>query len=559
MNHTFQKDFWILAAHPATITTSITRIIVIALALIASVSVAAEPTAAQFPPEPAWKRLGLPDAPIPDSGKGIGVVVIDEDWTHNKTFEQLGERLWILDTDWLGRIQITQPNLLPESKGPKAAAHFSHGAKSLQQMSHLPFSYQGQEYIGLAPAAAYFVVPFEGRQPKKLRAAVAWIVKNRQKYNLRIIQNAGWHIDDAFLNRGESKLRNTEAYQFVQALKPAVQAGLLVVEHNGNSAVTINLPPDDYLAVGAYQDYGRFDRAVREDNPDEPFGRNGDGHFRPDIRAPRFHVPNHLQPDGKLGHYGGTSCASAQMAGLCANLWAQFPDVDAKTLKAAVIQGGEPLPGSPNHAPIVNAAATIDLLRRGAVKPLPPSSPPVLLTDWRKQLESSDEIERALAGSYLAGLEDKTPFSTDERATLCRRLLADSSPIVRIIALGLADTGHLDTLLKLVRSDPHPGVRGWSAMALLGSAALNDDKRWNDVLMLLYDPNWTVRFCVNRVWDERFPKGPKFIIAWNPQDVKPTADKLVELSRESRPVKEADAHNPRSSPSHKETGGLHGK
>jgi len=529
---------------------SINRILVSALALFpvstmpvhsAGSSLTASPT---HPPEPAWKRLGLPVSPTPDSGKGVGVVVVDEDWQYHKAFESLGERLWILDTDWLGSIEATQPNLLPEAQRPKAATHFSHGAKSLQQMSHLPFSYRGQEYIGLAPGATYFVVPFEGREPRKLRAAVAWIVANRQKHNLRIIQNAGWHIDDAFLNRGESTLRNTDAYQFVQALKPAVEAGLLVVEHNGNSAVTINLPPEDYLAVGAYQDYGRFERSVREDNPDEPFGRNGDGHFRPDVRAPRFHVVNHLQPDGQLGHYGGTSCASAQMAGLCANLWAQFPDVDAKTLKAAIIQGGEPLPGSPNRAPIVNAAATLELLRQRKVKPGLPSPPVVRLTDWRKQIDSTDEIERALAVSHLATLASASPVSPAERAATWRRCLADPSAVVRIASLSLdpgtePDAAQIAALWKLVKSDPHPGVRGWCAYGLCGRA-WGENADWEAILPLLYDPNWTVRWSVNRVWDRRFPKGPKFIIAWNPQDVKPVADKLIEIFRQAKVTEAAD-------------------
>jgi HEAT repeat protein len=170
---------------------------------------------------------------------------------------------------------------------------------------------------------------------------------------------------------------------------------------------------------------------------------------------------------------------------------------------------------------------------------VPPSPPAVRLTDWRKQLESTDEIERALAVSHLESLQDKPPFAPEDQAALRRRLLGDASPIVRISALHLdpgneSEAAQLATLWALVKNDPHPGVRGWAAMALLGAGALNDDAHWDESLALLHDPNWTVRWSVNRAWDRRYLKGPKFTIAWNPQDVKPTADKLIALDRDAK-------------------------
>jgi serine protease AprX len=96
-----------------------------------------------------------------------------------------------------------------------------------------------------------------------------------------------------------------------------------------------------------------------EENVDEPWGRNPDGHLRPDLLAPKYFVPNHRTPNGGIGYFGGTSSASAQVAGLCALLFAQFPEADAQTIRYALIRSGDPLPGSKRPGVRVNAARAI--------------------------------------------------------------------------------------------------------------------------------------------------------------------------------------------------------
>ncbi len=34
------------------------------------------------PPDPTWQRLGLPESPTPESGRGVGVVQIDDGGLH---------------------------------------------------------------------------------------------------------------------------------------------------------------------------------------------------------------------------------------------------------------------------------------------------------------------------------------------------------------------------------------------------------------------------------------------------------------------------------------------
>ena len=54
-----------------------------------------EPAAGQgepASPDPTWRRLGLPESPTPESGRGVGVVVIDDAGLH-PALRHLSERL----------------------------------------------------------------------------------------------------------------------------------------------------------------------------------------------------------------------------------------------------------------------------------------------------------------------------------------------------------------------------------------------------------------------------------------------------------------------------------
>ena len=146
--------------------------------------------------------------------------------------------------------------------------------------------------------------------------------RTSERWNIRIILlTAG--VDYPPPSTGKTArfglIKNTREYPIVRALEPAIRAGILVVTGNNNTAVENTLPPVEYLSVGAYHDSGHADPRFHRENPDEPWGRNSDGHLRPDLLAPRYFVPNHRTPEGELAYFGGTSSASAQVAALCAS------------------------------------------------------------------------------------------------------------------------------------------------------------------------------------------------------------------------------------------------
>ncbi|MBE7680398.1 MULTISPECIES: hypothetical protein [Paenibacillus] len=60
----------------------------------------------------------------------------------------------------------------------------------------------------------------------------------------------------------------------------------MVICSNGNTRLGNIMPPIEYFTVGGFNDRGKAERHLHLPYPDEPFGKNGDGHFRPDILAP---------------------------------------------------------------------------------------------------------------------------------------------------------------------------------------------------------------------------------------------------------------------------------
>ena len=269
-------------------------------------------------------------------------------------------------------------------------------------------------------------------------------------------------------------IKNTREYPIVRALEPAIQAGILVVTGNNNTATENTLPPVEYLSVGAYHDSGHADPRFHRENPDEPWGRNSDGHLRPDLLAPRYFVPNHRTPEGELAYFGGTSSASAQVAALCALLFARFPQADAQTIKYALIRSGDPLPGSRRPGVRVNAARAIQLLTDGSVRPpWPRIPPPVTVTDPNSSLQSQDAIERALAVSALAWHPELfRPKDGERLRQVFWRLLRDDSPNVRKAAAsalaGPESKEERRQLWETLHHEPDMGVRGQLAQRAPG-------------------------------------------------------------------------------------------
>jgi serine protease AprX len=504
-------------------------------------SILSEPAAGQnkpSPPDPTWQRLGLPESPTPESGRGVGIVVMDDDGLH-PALRHLGKRLKHVTVAQDMSVSLVEPL---KAYKDREDAEYTHGVRTLLQMASAPFRVRDRTYGGLAPGATYFVIPLpsfmtrssEGTERRyrwdpRLDRALAWVVENRERWNIRVI-----HLSESFYSPppppegplAAGLIKNTGDYLLVHALEGAVKAGILVVNGNGNTSTENNFPPVEYLAVGAYHDSGHADPRFHRENPDEPWGRNSDGHERPDVLAPKYFVPNHRTPEGELAYFGGTSSASAQVTALCALLFARFPQADAQTIKNALIRSGDPLPGSRRPGVRVNAARAIQLLTDGSVRPpWPRVPPPVTVTDPNSSLESKDAVERALAVSTLAWHPELfRPKDGERLRQVFWRLLGDDSPTVRkAAATALAGPESDDERRRLwdtLHRESDMGVRGKLALVLQPGAKADPLDDW---IPLVTDPNWSARWSAAKVLRDHHPDAPRLDYAFLPEEIEKKA------------------------------------
>src|SRR4051812_19895121 len=59
-------------------------------------------------PDPTWKRLGLSESPTPESGRGVGVVMIDDGGLHSALLP-LGDRLKHVIVDEAMNVTLVEP------------------------------------------------------------------------------------------------------------------------------------------------------------------------------------------------------------------------------------------------------------------------------------------------------------------------------------------------------------------------------------------------------------------------------------------------------------------
>jgi serine protease AprX len=477
----------------------------------------------------------------------VGVVQIDDGSLH-PALRPLGERLKLVTVEKNMSVSLVEPL---KAYKDREDAEYTHGVRGLLQMASAPFRVRDRTYGGLAQGATYFVIPYltvredgpDGRHLRcdpRLDRAIEWVVKNRERWNIRInLLTVG--VDYPRPPQEETArfglIKNTREYPIARALEPAIQAGILVVTGNNNTAMENTLPPVEYLSVGAYHDSGHADPRFHRENPDEPWGRNSDGHLRPDLLAPRYFVPNHRTPEGELAYFGGTSSASAQVAALCALLFARFPQADAQTIKYALIRSGDPLPGSRRPGVRVNAARAIQLLTDGSVRPpWPPIPPPVTVTDPNSSLQSKDAVERALAVSALAWHPELfRPKDGERLRQVFWRLLRDDSPTVRKAAAsaltGPESEDERRRLWDTLHRESDMGVRGQLAFVLLAGARADPLDDW---IPLVTDPNWSARWCAANVLRDHHPDAPRLDYAFLPEEIDKKAEPVLDWYRKRK-------------------------
>ncbi|AIQ53968.1 hypothetical protein R70331_22155 [Paenibacillus sp. FSL R7-0331] len=341
---------------------------------------------------------------------------------------------------------------------------------------------------------------------------IDYILERSREWNIKIMLSMGWHaLDDVTL------LKNTSRNQTVQALAPALKHGILVICANGNSSSINIMPPSEFLAVGGYNDHGFAKAELHSPHPDEPYGRNGDGHFRPDILAPRVYLPvpyceTFEQPEA-LSYFWGTSGASAIVAGMCAALLSRYPELQADTLRNVLVDCGVSFEGYDNQAPRVNAANVIKALDNGYSKSNALyRAAPIDVRNSFTAIVSGDPIERALGLTLL--LEEQRCG----RAELWAYTQDPSSVVRKIAAKALHKPDSADertTFWTNLREEQEGGVRGWYAYGLLQEATENEVEHW---IPWAADPNWSVRWCVSR-YLEKFPGLPKLEMTYDPDEI----------------------------------------
>ncbi|MDR9857186.1 S8 family serine peptidase [Paenibacillus sp. VCA1] len=443
-------------------------------------------------PDPTWARLAFPEPPdYFTSGQNIGIVIIDKLKPH-ETIKHLGSRLkYVTVNDDLSIISKNIAHVLPsDCDGDRG----EHGLMTLLALSHKPFRLQGKSHVGIAPAANFIVLDhgaFREGEGDRLKKGIDWILANMNDWNIRIILNMGWHAQDHL-----ALLKNTDENSTVQALHSAVEKGILVICSNGNTRLINILPPVSFLAVGGYNDRGSQNVALHVPYPDEPYGRNGDGHFRPDVLAPRVRltIPYCETKDQseEVTYFWGTSGAAALVAGVAGYLFSKYPHLDSTTLRNFLTEHGDPLLGYDNPAPRINVTKVIHAIRKGlqpkGIKEHQSSSQ---INESYIAIHSADDIERGLA---LSNLIQRQLCSRDHLL----QFALDESAVVRKIAVSsLYKPLNIDERMVFWNRlfvEKEGGVRGWYAYGLLQDAGKEEAAKW---IRLSTDTNWTVRWCVS--------------------------------------------------------------
>lgn len=464
-----------------------------------------------FLADPTWERLGFENPPDEtQAGKGIGIVITDTVINHPMINHLAGRLKKVTVNDDMSI--VCHDVVMDESQ---EIAPFSntaeHGMSSLFLLSHLPFKLNKKKYVGLVPQATFIMV--DTHNPILLKKAMEWISEKRDIWNVKIVINlliAGGHMG----------IRPTAEEPIVQAMMPAIESGLLVIQANGNSPAIINNSPIDFFAVGGYDDGGLVNQPITI-HPSSSEGKNGDGHLRPDILAPFTYLPvpyyecrnsdlytpysDPSKTDMKLSYFGGTCGAATLIGGICAFFFGRYPDLSMNTLRNALIQCGTALPHTRSLAPAVDVPRTLNAISKGKVistlqKYLKQNMNP----EENNTSHSVDEIERGIA---LTNLIEQEKIDREE----LWNLVNDASFYVQKIAIwGLhkpANNTEREKARNYFADSPLNGLgvrEAWAYMLLFGA----NKEELNYWMTLITDSSIDIRLCVKHFLMKYFPNAP---------------------------------------------------
>lgn len=147
-------------------------------------------------------------------------------------------------------------------------------------------------YKGLASEANLVLVKVSkgGRiSDDSIEKGLQWVIKNREKYNIRIVNmSLGGDLDVA---TNDSKIN--------QLAEELVKLGVVLTVAAGNTDESHSIPPassPSVITVGGYSDENKFDpenHALYHSN----FGKTSDGLIKPEIIAPAMFVAAPILPE----------------------------------------------------------------------------------------------------------------------------------------------------------------------------------------------------------------------------------------------------------------------
>lgn len=147
-------------------------------------------------------------------------------------------------------------------------------------------------YKGLASEAKLVLVKVseEGSIPEKnIEKGLQWILKNREKYNIRIVNmSLGGDLD---LTTNESRIN--------QLAEKLIKLGVVITVAAGNMDQSHPIPPasaPSVITVGGYSDKNDFDSENHELYHSN-FGKTADGLIKPEIIAPAMFVAAPILPE----------------------------------------------------------------------------------------------------------------------------------------------------------------------------------------------------------------------------------------------------------------------
>ena len=136
-----------------------------------------------FLAEPTWMRLGFIEPPDETTaGKGVGIVILDDVINH-PCIRHLSGRLKRISVDKDFNVTCKDV-ILEEAETSAPYKKNEHGMMSLLLLSHLPFEIDKKKYVGIAPAATFFMIP--SIRPELIKKGVEWIIKRSEQWNMYI-------------------------------------------------------------------------------------------------------------------------------------------------------------------------------------------------------------------------------------------------------------------------------------------------------------------------------------------------------------------------------------